>query len=154
MEYVTRRVGRSAVTWTARRAAALAALVLLALAQLGASATPVGAAELILFERTGCPWCARWLREVGPAYPNTEEGRLAPLRRINLDEGHPSDLQLSLPVRFSPTFVLVHEGREVGRIVGYMDAATFWGLYSRMIEDFRKSTGKAREGDARSGRSG
>ena len=91
---------------------------------------------------------------MGPAYPNTEEGRLAPLRRINLDEGHPSDLQLSLPVRFSPTFVLVHEGREIGRIVGYMDAATFWGLYSRMIEDFRKSTGKAREGDARSGRSG
>lgn len=154
MEYVTQRFGRPGLTWTARPVAALAALVLMALAQLGAATAPVAAAELILFERTGCPWCARWLREVGPAYPNTDEGRLAPLRRINLDEGAPAGLALSLPVRFSPTFVLVHEGREIGRIVGYMDAATFWGLYSRMIEEFRKSTGNARQGAVRSGRSG
>lgn len=154
MEYVTQWI-RGLVA-PARRGpvAAIAALVVVVLAQIALASTPAAAAELLMFERVGCPWCARWMREVAPAYPNSEEGRIAPLRRIDLDRGQPADVSLALPVRFTPTFVLVHEGREIGRIVGYMDAATFWGLYTRMIEEFRKSTGNAREGAARSGRSG
>ncbi len=154
MEYVTPSFGRFSRLARGRLAATLAALVVMAIAAPPFLAAPAAAAELLMFERAGCPWCARWLREVGPAYPNSEEGQLAPLRRLDLDRGQPAGLALALPVRFTPTFVLVHEGREIGRIVGYMDAATFWGLYSRMIEEFRKSTGPARQGAIRSGRSG
>ena len=115
---------------------------------------PARAAELLMFERAGCPWCARWNREVSPAYPRTDEGRFAPLRRVDLDQGQPHDVELKLPVRFTPTFVLVDNGREVGRIIGYMDESTFWGLFSKMIEDFRKGTGAAPAGAAPPGRSG
>lgn len=88
--------------------------------------------ELVMFERAGCPWCVRWDREVAPIYPKTELGQRLPLRKINLDRDKMTSGQLDLPIRFTPTFVLMNEGREVGRIVGYMNDATFWGLLEQM----------------------
>jgi hypothetical protein len=38
------------------------------------------------------------------------------------------------PTRFTPTFVLVADGREVGRITGYPGEDFFWGLLQRLIE--------------------
>lgn len=89
--------------------------------------------ELVMFERAGCPYCVRWDREVGAVYPLTPQGRQAPLRKVNLDKGKPA-IALETPVRFSPTFVLMKDGREVGRITGYMDNAMFWGVFAKMIE--------------------
>lgn len=102
---------------------------------------PAAALELLMFERSGCPWCLRWNREVAPAYEASEEGRLAPLRRINLDRGQPQGLGLAMPVHYSPTFVLVDEGREIGRVIGYIDASTFWGLLTKMVRDHRERSG-------------
>ena len=91
------------------------------------------AAELVMFERTGCPWCLRWNAEVAPGYPATSEGQAAPLRRFDIGNGQPGDVKLARPVRFTPTFVLVDEGREVGRITGYIDNGMFWGLFGQML---------------------
>ncbi|WP_342778644.1 thioredoxin fold domain-containing protein [Phreatobacter stygius] len=96
-----------------------------------------------MFERSGCPWCLRWDREVAPNYGRTDEGKLVPLRRVNLDHGQPRDIALTLPVRFTPTFVLVDQGREIGRITGYMDEGMFWGLFTRMIRDLQTNRGRA-----------
>lgn len=102
-----------------------------------ASATPAPALtntfELVMFERPGCAYCVRWEREVGPAYPLTPQGRQAPLRKINLDNGQPT-LALEAPVRYSPTFVLLKDGREVGRITGYLNDAMFWGVFAKMMD--------------------
>lgn len=92
-----------------------------------------------MFERKGCAYCARWDREIGAAYGLTEEGRQAPLRKINLEDGQPG-LALDSPVRFSPTFVLMKDGREVGRITGYMNDAMFWGLFSKMVQRQKSPT--------------
>ncbi len=99
------------------------------------------AAELVMFERAGCPWCQRWEREVAPIYPNTPEGRQAPLRKVDLDRGVPADLTLAAPVRFTPTFVLVENGREIGRVTGYINDASFWGLLEKLLlkTDSKKS---------------
>jgi Thioredoxin-like domain len=125
----------------ARRQFVLATLLAVTLGMGGPGAAPLGATELVMFERAGCPWCLRWDREVAPHYGKTEEGGVAPLRRVDLDHGQPRDLALTLPVRFTPTFVLIDKGREIGRITGYMDAGTFWGLLSKMIKDMQKSAG-------------
>jgi hypothetical protein len=34
-------------------------------------------------------------------------------------------------VRYSPTFVVVMDGREIGRIEGYPGEAFFWGLLEK-----------------------
>ena len=47
-----------------------------------------------MFERDGCVWCARWDRDVGPIYDKTDEAKLLPLRRINLDRAKPTNLTL------------------------------------------------------------
>ena len=102
-----------------------AALVLFA-------AKGVAAAELVMVERAGCVWCERWERDVGPAYMKSDEGKRAPLRRISLDRGQPR-LSLKEPVRFTPTFILVEQDREIGRITGYLDNAMFWGLLGNLL---------------------
>lgn len=113
--------------WLSRHVG-LAALVGLALASL-----PLRAAELVMFEREGCIWCARWDREVAPVYANTPEGKAAPLRRVGLGSTRADEPGLAAPVRFTPTFVLMDEGREVGRITGYINDDAFWGLLGKML---------------------
>jgi len=104
---------------------------------------PAQAAELVMVERAGCVYCARWDAEVAPAYPRTVEGQAAPLRRHDLDRGQPKDIALERPVRYTPTFLLVEEGREVGRITGYIDNAMFWGTLSQMVAQLPKAPASA-----------
>ena len=86
------------------------------------------AAELVMFERAGCPWCQRWDREVGARYVKTEEAKALPLRRVDIDAPEPRRRRPRRPVRYTPTFVVVDDGREVGRITGYINDDSFWGL--------------------------
>lgn len=96
------------------------------------AAGPASARELLMFERKGCAYCLKFAREVAPIYGKTDEGRRAPLKRVDLSDGLPGDVALASPVRFTPTFVLVDEGREVGRITGYASDEAFWGLLGSM----------------------
>ncbi|MEP9348357.1 hypothetical protein [Xanthobacter sp. KR7-225] len=89
---------------------------------------PALAGELLMFERKGCVYCLKFDHEVAPIYEKTDEGRRAPLRRVDLGLGLPAGVALASPVRFSPTFVLVDHDREVGRITGYASDEAFWGL--------------------------
>ena len=126
----------------ARRSKRQIGAAILSLVMVLFQARGVEAAELVMFERAGCPWCARWDAEVAPAYMKTEEGRAAPLRRHNLDQGQPKDIVLQSPVRYTPTFVLVDDGHEKGRITGYIDNGMFWGILKQMIAKHQTASGK------------
>ncbi len=89
---------------------------------------------LLMAEEDGCVWCARWDAEVADAYPRTVEGDAAPLRRYDIRGDLPEGVELAMPVRFTPTFILVREGREVDRIEGYPGEEFFWGLLGMMLE--------------------
>ena len=110
------------------RAIALGMLLLVA-----ASTHAVQAAELLMFDRDGCVWCQRWDRDVGTIYDKTVEGKRAPLRRINVDRDKLDGVTLKSSVRYTPTFVLVDKGREVGRITGYLNDDQFWGLLGALL---------------------
>lgn len=86
-----------------------------------------------MFEQPGCIHCAAWDREVAPEYPLTEEGRAAPLRRLQLRDRLPEGLTLVSPPVFTPTFVLVEDGVEAGRIEGYPGEDFFWPLLAQLI---------------------
>lgn len=92
------------------------------------------AAELVMFEQKSCVWCQKFDREIAPAYDKTTEGRRAPLRRVDFAKPLPADLSFVTRERFTPVFVLVDAGREVGRIRGYPGETFFWGLLANLIE--------------------
>lgn len=114
---------------------ALAAALVLAAEGVGCSvlAAQAVAAQLLMFEEPGCPWCRKWRQEVGPGYPHSPEGKRAPLRTIDLTRPLPPGVTLAKPVRASPTFVLVEDGQEVGRIVGYPGPDFFWPMLDDLI---------------------
>lgn len=92
------------------------------------------AAELLMLERRGCIWCERWHAEIGPVYPNTKEGEVAPLRRVDLDREWPEDLENIARDHVTPTFILIHEGKEIDRLRGYAGDQFFWFLVDEMLQ--------------------
>jgi hypothetical protein len=103
------------------------------IALLLALASAAQAAELVMFRRDGCPWCAMWDREIGPIYSKTEVGRRAPLRMLDLDRGT-GGIRARSPIHYTPTFVLVENGEEVGRIEGYPGNDFFFGLLQNLVQ--------------------
>jgi cytochrome c551/c552 len=104
---------------------------LLALAVLTAgflSGAVARASELVMFEQGGCVYCARWNRDVAPVYDKTAEAKVLPLRRIDIGQQGNAGVALASPVRYTPTFVVVDNGKEIGRITGYISDDSFWGL--------------------------
>lgn len=98
-------------------------------------ACAVHAADLIMVEEPGCVWCAQWNRDLGAIYPKTPEGKFAPLQRVQIRDTRKDTLGITLsrPVSFTPTFLLVEDGAEIGRIEGYPGEDFFWGLLEQML---------------------
>lgn len=96
------------------------------------------AAELLMLERAGCPYCARFDAEIGRVYDKTDEARRAPLRRIDIEKPVPEGYAFALPERITPTFVLVDDGREIARLRGYPGQDFFWGMLAAMLEKLPK----------------
>jgi hypothetical protein len=44
-------------------------------------------------------------------------------------------VDLARPISFTPTFVLVEDGRELARIEGYPGEDFFWGLLGMLLEE-------------------
>jgi len=112
--------------------ARLSAALLLALgAWLAAGVVPIAApldlrtapAVLVMVGDPGCPYCARWDEEVSRSYRMSEEGKFAPLVQRTRGDPEISDLK---KIVYSPTFVMLAYGQEVGRIVGYQGSDLFW----------------------------
>lgn len=99
-----------------------------------ALAPAVQAVELIMVERTGCHYCIDWKTDLGPIYPKTAEGEYAPLRVVQIKNAPPEGVEFARPVTFTPTFVLVDDGHELGRIEGYPGEDFFWGLLTMLLE--------------------
>ncbi len=97
------------------------------------SSRAVPAAELVMFESPTCEWCMIWDEEVGVVYGKTSESRVVPLRRVDYHDPRPPELQHLRQIIYTPTFVLMDKGREVGRIIGYPGESHFWGLLQGLI---------------------
>ncbi|ESR27273.1 Regulatory protein SoxS [Lutibaculum baratangense] len=119
-----------------------ALIALLLLLQASSPQAAPTSIELLMLEQPGCPWCLRWHQEIGQAYPRTPEGQRAPLRRIDISEPWPEDLQGVGPDRVTPTFILVQDGKEVARMRGYPGDQFFWPLLDDM---FRRLQGEPAE---------
>ncbi len=88
-------------------------------------------AVLVMVEETGCPYCARWHREIGSIYAKTPEGRFAPLKTVFI---HEKQAQAYKRVVYTPTFIVMHKGKEVGRILGYTGENFFWPMLEELLK--------------------
>jgi len=101
---------------------------------LATASNTVRATELVMFEELGCEWCLIWNEEVGSQYKDTKVGKIAPLRRIMIDAPRTGAIKNIKSIRFTPTFVVLHKDKEIGRITGYPGEAFFWGYLEEIIE--------------------
>ena len=112
-----------------RRVALFSSLFFL-LATSIAGAWPVKAADsrgqLVMITSSHCPWCEAFEDDVGKGYDLTEEALIYPLRRHDFYKAMPDDLAHLTPATMTPTFIVVRDGAEVGRIIGYPGAELFW----------------------------
>ena len=107
------------------------------LAPLG-SQVSLGAAELVMFKQDYCDWCEAWDNEIGQYYSVTEEGKLVPLRSVDIDSKRPEDLSHLKNITHTPTFILMQEGEEIGRIIGYPGESNFYWLLNKLIQKLEK----------------
>ena len=114
------------------RKLALGALMLLA--GLVANGAAPSAAELLMFDDPACVWCRRWNAEIGPGHPRSPEGQRAPLRRIHIRDQGNAGVALTRPINATPTFVLVEDGQEVGRIAGYSGKDFFYPMLDELLQ--------------------
>jgi hypothetical protein len=101
------------------------------------------AAQLLIFERPGCPYCAAFDREVAPIYPLTEEGKAVPARRVDITKPTPADLSFVKVERLTPVFVLIDNGREIGRFHGYSGDDQFWGMFGVLLDRLKNQPASA-----------
>ena len=97
------------------------------------------AAQLVMVEEQHCPYCERFNAEIAPIYPKTAEGKLAPLRRIDIADGWPEDLSNIKSETLTPTFILIEDNKEIGRLYGYQGDEFFWFLLGQLFEKLESS---------------
>ncbi|MCW8917023.1 MAG: thioredoxin family protein [Magnetovibrio sp.] len=86
----------------------------------------VQSAELVYFGSSYCSVCETWEQEIGDIYPKTSESKVLPLRYHDIHDVRPKDIKFVRGIIYTPTFVAIEDGKEIGRIVGYMGDFFFW----------------------------
>ncbi|MGJ8686057.1 MAG: hypothetical protein ACSHWQ_01160 [Spongiibacteraceae bacterium] len=94
------------------------------------------AAELLYFKLHNCPACQAFERQAGTLYQRTYAANIAPIRDLYMDDDdHEQRITLLgiSPPAIAPTFVLMHQNRELGRIVGYDQPSVFWSSLAELL---------------------
>ena len=99
------------------------------------------AADLVYVRDPGCSYCRAFESEIAPVYAKTPEGRVAPLKPVQIRSRDLDAFKLTRPVRYTPTFILVERGSEIGRIEGYPGDEFFWVRLARLFESLPRSAG-------------
>ena len=89
--------------------------------------------ELLFITSEYCPFCKAWERDVGQIYEDTPYAQKATLRRVDL-----KDIDSALPPRSAdvfgtPTFLIVENNTEIGRIEGYQSSDLFFWALSEYV---------------------
>ena len=99
------------------------------------------ATELLMVTSPTCSWCELWDKEVGIIYKRTDSGKLAPIQRLNITSFKKRSFEVMRPVTYTPTFILVQNRQEIGRITGYSGEDHFWGLLNKLLQKLPNSAG-------------
>lgn len=96
--------------------------------------TPKTKTYMIMYEQESCTYCEIWNEQIGKLYGKTNIGKAVPLRRVDIHKTIPADIKHIRKEYFTPSFVVVHENKEIGRIRGYPSEDFFWGLLEQIVK--------------------
>lgn len=91
--------------------------------------------ELIVIEARSCPMCQLFRDEIAPVYRATARAKRAPLRFVDVSFTDPATLNLVAPIEIVPTVILMRDGAEIDRLVGYTGPEIFMSVVGRMLGD-------------------
>jgi hypothetical protein len=106
---------------------------LFALALGMAALTETQAATLIVIDQADCLASVRFRREIVPQYSGKNIDSVASMKRVTVHRRWPKELSGIKPPRYTPYFILVEDGAEVGRFGGYSRPAAFWRKLDRLL---------------------
>ena len=66
-----------------------------------------------------------------------------PARRVDITKAIPADLAFVKVERLTPVFVLIDNGREIGRFRGYSGDDQFWGLFGVLLDRLKNQAAPA-----------
>lgn len=102
---------------------------------------------MLMVEQPGCHYCARFDAEIAPKWPLTDQGKAAPLQRMRLGGDAPAGVTLASPPPLTPTFVVLVDGAEHGRLTGYPGEDFFWPMIATLIERAGTDSGTEEKAD-------
>jgi thioredoxin-related protein len=114
---------------------ALAAAPVRAVVDLETSALPDSRLEILVVEIDNCIYCGLFRRDVAPTYKVSGRAKTIPMRFVNINAPDVDRLALTAPIDSVPTVLIVENGRELGRIAGYVGPEIFFHSLSRLLPD-------------------
>ena len=88
--------------------------------------TAAAESRLIMVTSDHCPSCQAWELDVGRVYDKSPYSTILPLTRVEIGSKMPGSVTFQKPVVGTPSFLIIHNGQEIGRQNGYFDAEMFW----------------------------
>lgn len=106
-----------------------------AVVDLETAAIPDSRYELLVVEIDNCVYCGLFRRDVAPTYKLSPRAKAVPMRFVDINAPDVDRLSLNAPIDSVPTILVVENGREVGRIAGYVGPEIFFHSLSRLLPD-------------------
>jgi thioredoxin-related protein len=91
------------------------------------------AMELLVFEHPDCTYCNAFRRDLAARYTKGISAAEVPLRFIDIAKADVAGMPLNARIQVLPTAVLMKDGHEVDRIVGYWAPDNFFKMLAHMI---------------------
>jgi thioredoxin-related protein len=89
--------------------------------------------EVLVFEQAECTYCSVFRRDVLPKYRQALGADAAPLRFVDIQARDSKNIALNARIDTLPTAVVMRDGREVDRIVGYWGPNNFFKLLTHIL---------------------
>ncbi|PZO67175.1 MAG: SoxS protein [Paracoccus denitrificans] len=88
----------------------------------------------MMITKPGCVYCRQWRRDIGQGYSANPLGRQLALFETDIDGPYPDGLALARRPYVTPTFILLRDGAEMGRMEGYVGRDEFWPMLGQMVQ--------------------
>jgi len=93
---------------------------------LDTAAIPETNLQLVVLEVDGCIYCDVFRRRLLDAYKSSKHGKKAPIRFVDINDPALGDLGITQPIGMVPTFIMLENNEEIGRIPGLMGHQDFF----------------------------